>query len=444
VALALALVAGGLMFWWLAAEAWTASSALLARGLRGTNDLPELVAIPLVWVGAAVAAWYALTSLAGLALRVTAHASSRHTRGARADVGDRPHGARLARFIGRFGAPAFRRVALTGVTAGLSVSMAILPASAVGATSDEDDADRSRSLVAPPLRESDLPGIPALPGFELTGHRSLIDVRIADGVEGEGGAGRSGTGGADATGPDGSDSADRAGRPDAGGVGAAGASTGGPDGGTPAPQDHDSAPRAHDPAPEDQQASSQSPARPSSPADPQGTQGTQGTQDDPAAPDPERPDPVFSDPWAPARSTPAPTTPPTGTDPAHGSPETARSPQGAPTPGAPHDQPATGGPSSSPTDASSSNAATPGSASTGTPPAVDPSATYVVAPGDSLWEIAAAHADPGAVPADIAAAWPQWYAANRDVIGLDPDLVLPGTVLAIPEPAATSNPGGTR
>jgi nucleoid-associated protein YgaU len=69
---------------------------------------------------------------------------------------------------------------------------------------------------------------------------------------------------------------------------------------------------------------------------------------------------------------------------------------------------------------------------------------YVVAPGDSLWEIAAAHADPGAVPADIAAAWPQWYAANRDVIGLDPDLVLPGTVLAIPEPAATSNPGGTR
>ena len=52
--------------------------------------------------------------------------------------------------------------------------------------------------------------------------------------------------------------------------------------------------------------------------------------------------------------------------------------------------------------------------------------------GDTLWSIAAMHLGPGATDGEIAAAWPQWHAANRTVIGNDPDLVLPGQILTIP------------
>ncbi|GMA25171.1 hypothetical protein GCM10025864_29300 [Luteimicrobium album] len=55
--------------------------------------------------------------------------------------------------------------------------------------------------------------------------------------------------------------------------------------------------------------------------------------------------------------------------------------------------------------------------------------------GDSLWAIAAAHLGPHASDAEIARAWPRWYETNRHVIGADPDLLLPGTVLVAPEPA---------
>ena len=55
----------------------------------------------------------------------------------------------------------------------------------------------------------------------------------------------------------------------------------------------------------------------------------------------------------------------------------------------------------------------------------------VVAPGDSLWSIAAAHLD-RAAPARVAAAWPRWYAANRTVIGPDPDHIVAGQVLDVP------------
>ncbi len=60
-----------------------------------------------------------------------------------------------------------------------------------------------------------------------------------------------------------------------------------------------------------------------------------------------------------------------------------------------------------------------------TPPAV------VVRTGDSLWSLAAA-AGPGASTAQIARRWPRWYAANHAVIGPDPDLLIPGTVLTPP------------
>jgi nucleoid-associated protein YgaU len=73
-------------------------------------------------------------------------------------------------------------------------------------------------------------------------------------------------------------------------------------------------------------------------------------------------------------------------------------------------------------------------------PAAEPvAATVVVRPGDSLWRIAAAHLPPGAGPADVAAAWPAWYAANRATIGTDPGLIRPGQVLTAPD-----GPGGSR
>jgi hypothetical protein len=65
-----------------------------------------------------------------------------------------------------------------------------------------------------------------------------------------------------------------------------------------------------------------------------------------------------------------------------------------------------------------------------------PAATVVVAPGDTLWDIAARHLPVGASAADIATAWPAWYAANAATIGPDPGLILPGQVLVTP-PAVT-------
>jgi nucleoid-associated protein YgaU len=58
--------------------------------------------------------------------------------------------------------------------------------------------------------------------------------------------------------------------------------------------------------------------------------------------------------------------------------------------------------------------------------------TVMVAPGDTLWAIAARHLPAGADDAQIAAAWPVWYAANATRIGSDPDLIRPGLVLSVP------------
>lgn len=58
----------------------------------------------------------------------------------------------------------------------------------------------------------------------------------------------------------------------------------------------------------------------------------------------------------------------------------------------------------------------------------------VVAPGDSLWSIAQRHLRPGSSTAEVAAAWPGWYAANQRVIGSDPDLLQVGVALVAPEP----------
>jgi resuscitation-promoting factor RpfA len=64
-------------------------------------------------------------------------------------------------------------------------------------------------------------------------------------------------------------------------------------------------------------------------------------------------------------------------------------------------------------------------------PASEPQ--IVVAPGDSLWSIAADHLPPPRrTPARVAAAWPRWYAANHRVIGTDPDHIEVGQVLHLP------------
>jgi nucleoid-associated protein YgaU len=56
----------------------------------------------------------------------------------------------------------------------------------------------------------------------------------------------------------------------------------------------------------------------------------------------------------------------------------------------------------------------------------------VVRGGDTLWGIAERALGPTAAAADVAAAWPRWWAANRDVIGPDPDLIHPGQRLVAP------------
>jgi nucleoid-associated protein YgaU len=60
----------------------------------------------------------------------------------------------------------------------------------------------------------------------------------------------------------------------------------------------------------------------------------------------------------------------------------------------------------------------------------------VVVRGDTLWDIAARALGAGATPERIAAEWPRWYAANRAVVGADPDRVLPGQRLVPPVPGA--------
>jgi nucleoid-associated protein YgaU len=76
--------------------------------------------------------------------------------------------------------------------------------------------------------------------------------------------------------------------------------------------------------------------------------------------------------------------------------------------------------------------ALPGGASIGTGPVAGPEAgpapsatSVVVRPGDTLWALAAEHlGDPER--------WPELYAANRAVVGADPDLIRPAQRLRLP------------
>jgi resuscitation-promoting factor RpfA len=66
----------------------------------------------------------------------------------------------------------------------------------------------------------------------------------------------------------------------------------------------------------------------------------------------------------------------------------------------------------------------------------DLDSAVTVRSGDSLWSIAAAHLGRDATAAQIAAAWPRWFAENRRVVGDDPTLILPGQRLHPPSAAA--------
>src|SRR5881275_2365574 len=62
-------------------------------------------------------------------------------------------------------------------------------------------------------------------------------------------------------------------------------------------------------------------------------------------------------------------------------------------------------------------------------------ARYTVVSGDTLAGIAARLA--------VRGGWPALYAANRPVIGSDPNMIRPGIVLAIPRPAAPRAPASS-
>lgn len=69
----------------------------------------------------------------------------------------------------------------------------------------------------------------------------------------------------------------------------------------------------------------------------------------------------------------------------------------------------------------------------GPPEVGDPiDGVVVVAAGDSLWAIAADRLGPGAEDPMVASAVSDWYAANRALIGPDPDLIHPGQRLTPP------------
>jgi hypothetical protein len=62
-----------------------------------------------------------------------------------------------------------------------------------------------------------------------------------------------------------------------------------------------------------------------------------------------------------------------------------------------------------------------------------PTPGYTVEPGDTLWDIAAAHLAPAErSPANVHRYWRQIYRASRAAVGGDPDLIFPGTHLDVP------------
>lgn len=158
------------------------------------------------------------------------------------------------------------------------------------------------------------------------------------------------------------------------------------------------------------------------------------------------PDPPVS---APSRADPLAVTPHSG-EPAPGGSHTAtaHSPTSTPRPSqfGPTRRSSTAHPDAARRPAPQSAAPQSGAAQTGAPQtgaaqagAAQSSAPHSGSPrvvivhrGDSLWKLAARDLGPGADDAHVDAAWRRWYAANREVIGGDPNLIEPGQRLQSP------------
>jgi nucleoid-associated protein YgaU len=70
------------------------------------------------------------------------------------------------------------------------------------------------------------------------------------------------------------------------------------------------------------------------------------------------------------------------------------------------------------------------------PPHLTKLSVYVVRQGDCLWTIAARHIGAPASVDAVAATWPRLYAANRAVIGANPNVLRPGQRLVVPKELA--------
>jgi resuscitation-promoting factor RpfA len=62
----------------------------------------------------------------------------------------------------------------------------------------------------------------------------------------------------------------------------------------------------------------------------------------------------------------------------------------------------------------------------------DAEATHVVLRGDTLWGLAARHLGGNPTDAEVLREVTRWHDVNRDVIGADPDRLLPGQILRVP------------
>jgi LysM repeat protein len=71
-------------------------------------------------------------------------------------------------------------------------------------------------------------------------------------------------------------------------------------------------------------------------------------------------------------------------------------------------------------------------------PAPEPPERLMVYPGDSLWSISQRHLGPQASPQQTANEAEQIFELNRDRIGDDPNLLMPGEKLLLPSPASKS------
>jgi hypothetical protein len=71
-------------------------------------------------------------------------------------------------------------------------------------------------------------------------------------------------------------------------------------------------------------------------------------------------------------------------------------------------------------------------------PARKPRKILVVREGDSLWSVTAAELGTGASELEVASRWPEWFTANRALIGPNPELIYPGQILQPPTNATSS------